>query len=313
MLGIAPPPRWSTLHARGNAGSPSDGFRPSSVQHSLARGDCAWTAPTLHFDLTPRALSTARHRAGADPDRRAQARRLRGIGPLHRVGVPSRARGRRAVEQGAARRPSGGRALRARPSGQPERGAALARRRSRRVVSRGRHRRLDRGGAADAPQGRGRDRQMGHARAAEDRPHRLPVADRPVHRSERGIHLRAGGRACSPSPRRPARSPTTSRASSTPTRASAARSTPSFASTTSTIRRSTISPPSCAAPTRRGTTWRRNAAACSRSRSGSRPISPTTTRCCARHGHVRRALHLVPRACRRRRTTGRDQADRRRR
>ncbi len=33
----------------GDAGSPSDGCRPSSAQRSLCRGDCAWTERPNHF------------------------------------------------------------------------------------------------------------------------------------------------------------------------------------------------------------------------------------------------------------------------
>ena len=45
-------------------------------------------------------------------------------------------------------------------------------------------------GSPDAPNDRRDARQMGDARAPEDRPHRLPVADPALHRSAGGVHLR---------------------------------------------------------------------------------------------------------------------------
>ena len=42
-------PFRTSLRLRGNADSPSDGFRPSSAQYSTCRGDCAWTIENRQF------------------------------------------------------------------------------------------------------------------------------------------------------------------------------------------------------------------------------------------------------------------------
>ena len=84
-----------------------------------------------------------------------------------------------------------GRALRPWPPSEPERRGGAARSRSGCGLPRGRHCRLDRAGFPDAPRHRPDARQVGDARAPEDRPHRLSLADPPLHRSAGGVHLRA--------------------------------------------------------------------------------------------------------------------------
>ena len=60
-----------------------------------------------------------------------------------------------------------------------------------RTVSRRRHRGLARGRRRTVRQAQGREFALGDARAAEDRPHRLPVAGQALHRSGGRVSLRA--------------------------------------------------------------------------------------------------------------------------
>ena len=161
----------------------------------------------------------------------------------------------------------------------------------------------------DLPDDRRDARQVGDARAPEDRPHRLSVADPALHRSAGGVPLRAGrGRARRrQGDRRHALRHRRRRVR--PSKASAAPSMRSCASTASRIRRSTISPTSSAAPTPRVTISRRSAAGLLAISLGPvRELSGRSRDAGARHGDVRRALHLVPQRSRRRPTTGRPPA-----
>ena len=106
---------------------------------------------------------------------------------------------------------AGRRGVRPRPRGQPERGRAARVVRVRRELARWRpravaQRRRRHGAVARAV-------ALGHARAAEDRPHRLPVARPALRRSFRGVRLRARQGGPRRSPRRTARRPTTCPAS----------------------------------------------------------------------------------------------------
>ena len=185
----------------------------------------------------------------------------------------------RALVQGSARRSAGRGLLRARARGQPGRGGEPQSGRHRRRLSRRRHRRLEGAGPADAQEPRRRRGQVGDARASQDRPHRVSMADQPLHQSAGGVPLRSGRPGGQRSPSRKTQRPTTSRAFSSATSATTARSTRSSRLSRSRIRRSIIWRRSCAAPTRRGPTSRRNARACWRSPMDCRPTIPTTTRC----------------------------------
>ena len=142
----------------------------------------------------------------------------------------------------------GRRVLRARARGLARRRLGVARARARRAISRGRARSVARRRRARhaVP---GAD-ALGHARAPEDRPHRVPVAGAALHRSCCRVLLRARGgsaRVRRGAGRNAVRHRRTSR---TDTTASAAASTRSSASRT--CRRCGASPArarSCAAPT----------------------------------------------------------------
>ena len=121
---------------------------------------------------------------------------------------------------------------------------------------------------------------LGHARAAEDRPHRVPVADPALHRSVRAVLLRAERRGARVRGGATARRRTTSRTSTTRTTGRAAASTRSSAGTTSPIPRSATSPSSCAARTPARSISPRRRQGSSPCRSDCRRRSPTTTRCC---------------------------------
>ena len=105
---------------------------------------------------------------------------------------------------------------------------------------------------------------LGHARAAEDRPHRLPLAGAPLRRPRRRVPLRARGGSEAASPGegrgalRHARRGVLARR-----RALQLRRVPEGVPAAAT-RRSTSSRPSCAAPTPAGSTSRRRRPACRR-------------------------------------------------
>ena len=65
-------------------------------------------------------------------------------------------------------------------------------------------------GLPDLPAGQHDAGQMGDARASEDRPHRLSMADPPLHRSAGGVHLRPGQGRARRSPKKRVERPTTS-------------------------------------------------------------------------------------------------------
>src|SRR5260221_5540394 len=94
----------------------------------------------------------------------------------------------------AAREPRG-RVLRARARGEPGRRQGSRGARHRRAGARRRNRaRLESRGRRARPQGVGREHALGDARAAEDRPHRLSVADCALRRSDCGVPLRSDER-----------------------------------------------------------------------------------------------------------------------
>src|SRR5260221_2563148 len=134
-----------------------DSRRPASIDHRRAPGPGV-SRGDRHDRGRPLARSRARYRVGG----RAAA------------GEPRR------------------RVLRARARGQPGCRNGARRARHRRAGSRRRNRgRLEGRGRRARPQSGRREHALGDARAAEDRPHRLPVADRALHRPRGGVSLRA--------------------------------------------------------------------------------------------------------------------------
>src|SRR6266850_2665419 len=131
--------------------------RPASIDHRRAPGPGV-SRGDRHDRGRPVARSRARHRVGG----RAAA------------GKPCR------------------RVLRARARGQPGCRNGARRARHRRAGSRRRNRgRLEGRGRRARPQGGRREHALGDARAAENRPHRLPVADRALRRSRSGVLVRS--------------------------------------------------------------------------------------------------------------------------
>ena len=186
----------------------------------------------LHSRLVARACACA---VPPDHHRRSPARRVRARSRAAANGAAPRARSRRAVGRRARAVAPGGRVLRARPRSQPERSHHVARAGIRCDLPRRRPRALARerrsASSLDAANA------LGDARAAEDRPHRLPVAGPAVRRCFGRDVLRRRRRRCSRSRRRTRRFRSTCRTSSTRTTASAARSTRSSIGTRAETRR----------------------------------------------------------------------------
>ena len=110
--------------------------------------------------------------------------------------------------------------------------------------------------------------RLGHPRAAEGRSHRLPLADPPLRRSRTRCSCSWRLRRCCRSPSGSAPRRSTSTACSGAIAARRAPSTPCSTSSALDASRWCGLRPSCAAPIRRDSIWRRKRRACWRRRSG---------------------------------------------
>ena len=171
--------------------------------------------------------------------------------------------------------------LRARPRGRPRRrGARCARAASTRAIWTAGSKRGARTAARSSPYARAD--ALGDARAAEDRPHRVPVARAPLHRSVGRVLLRFRTRKCARSPRRTARRRSTCRTCRTAHGGERC----SFDAFIRLHGLADAALDRLAAIVRGAdtgaSTSRRRRRACSRRRTDCRRSSPTITRCCAR-------------------------------
>ena len=208
--------------------SPHEATCPSIASRFLIRGR---SHVILYDHISRQAFPTDRHGAHACPDRRSYRRGFR-----RRSAADSRRRQTqpcRSLRLGRGIfRPLGHRRLPARPEAQrraPPPGCGISDV-SAEALEGGfegwKEAKLPLVPAAKLPAARrAGPHRLGHARAAEDRPHRLPVADPPLRRSERGVPVRRAVRKCWRSASGSMLRPSTSRTCSGATAANSAPST----------------------------------------------------------------------------------------